>query len=422
MTDSTDPNTSDPRRKKTAREPATIDLKATVVGEGSGQGKDWDRNKGSTQASGEASGTVSGEDTFGPEKTAFGGAGTPPDQGSTDQSSAKARDRFGLLVGAGVVGGLVGAGIVLGVQTLAPVENPRLVQVENRMEAIEKRTQVGVIDDRLLQLEQAVGNLRQSVSNIRQETRRAERQARSALDRPIPVPPPQDNAPVAELENRLAALEAQLQTYNRDSAEAVAAVRQRADEQANKVAALSGQISSNVADQAQAQASVRIALADRLIAALRQGAPYAETLDALRKVENDEARLAPLTAFAKSGAPTAASLAASFKPLAAQIVRENRTATGGWSDWAQRLFDRVVTIRPVDAPNATNAGSLVARIEDALARGDVRAAYAAWETLPEPSRRLSQDWGRLAKQRADADRAADALASDALTAIDRPAQ
>ena len=86
------------------------------------------------------------------------------------------------------------------------------------------------------------------------------------------------------------------------------------------------------------------------------------------------------------------------------------------------MTDRIVTIRPVNEPGSTDVPSLVARIEQALARGNVQDAVAAWDALPEPSRRLSEEWGTRAKARAAADLGAQAIANDALTALNNPTQ
>src|SRR5690606_1658535 len=144
--------------------------------------------------------------------------------------------------------------------------------------------------------------------------------------------------------------------------------------------------------------------------------------EALKRLEDDPGRLAPLESLAGEGAPTAAELARAFEPLSATILRDERAASGSWSDRLLRMAERVVTIKPVNAPDAPGVEGLVGRIDQALARGDVAEAAAAWEALPEPARRLSEDWGRRAQARAEADKAARAVAADALSALNRTTQ
>ena len=49
-------------------------------------------------------------------------------------------------------------------------------------------------------------------------------------------------------------------------------------------------------------------------------------------------------------------------------------------------------------------------------------AAAAWDALPEPARRLSEEWGRQVKAVAQAQQAAQAVAADALATLNRTTQ
>ena len=129
-----------------------------------------------------------------------------------------------------------------------------------------------------------------------------------------------------------------------------------------------------------------------------------------------------LLAVLALGLLPAAALAQDFKPLGAAILRDERAASGDWTDRLLRMADRIVTVRPVNEPGSTSVPALVARIEQSLARGNVMDAVAAWESLPEPSRRISEDWARQAKARAEADRAVQALSTEALAALNTTTQ
>jgi hypothetical protein len=75
-------------------------------------------------------------------------------------------------------------------------------------------------------------------------------------------------------------------------------------------------------------------------------------------------------------------------------------------------------VRAVSDAGGNDAPSLVARIQTALANGSLRDAAAAWDALPEPARRLSDDWGRRLKQRLAAEEAVQKIADRALSALD----
>ncbi|WP_112661815.1 COG4223 family protein [Microvirga flavescens] len=415
MTDFNDSPSASSNGRKPAREPATLDLKATVLDEGASASNAASEGQPVDEPAPFEAGP--GVDAIKDEAKTEGGNGrsTPP------QPPVSRLDRFGPLAGAGILGGLVGAGIVLGVQAVAPIENPSLAQVEKKVEKIAQLTSAGIMEARVAQLEESRRLMAERLRRNQALAGRADQRAVEALSRPLPEPAaPQDNAALEGLSKKLAALEAQVQGGAQSATDTVQALQQRIAEQEKQIAALSGQVSGSVSDAA--EASVKIALAERLNAALRQGAPYADVLTALQKVEKDNARLQALAPFAQGGAPTADSLARSFKPLGTAILQEARGASGSLSDQALRLLDKVVTIRAVNAPDASGVPALVSRIEDALAQGDVVKAVAVWEALPEPSRRLSEEWGRLARQRAQADAAAKAVAADALAGLNRPAR
>jgi hypothetical protein len=61
----------------------------------------------------------------------------------------------------------------------------------------------------------------------------------------------------------------------------------------------------------------------------------------------------------------------------------------------------------------------VARIEDALARGSISDAAAAWESLPDAARQASGEWGQQLKQRAEAEAAARTVAAEAVAALNQ---
>ncbi len=504
MTDSSDPRPPKSSRRKPAREPATIDLKATVVDDRASRldekDQHWDgmapeetvvaeaeRAFDDAAASPEASlDSAAGTDSIGPkvspvEPPAHESVGQeaaqepglkepgsrepasqdrpPPDE--PPPSRPERRTSPAALIGSGLLGGLVGAGLVYGLQTWqqnwqqtsrapAPQNDQRLVQLEQRIGALgqQQASQAPVslqaVEDRIRALEAARGAVDERLQAVQGAAEQAAARAEEALNRqPPPAPPapaPQNDAALAELSGRLSALEGQLQAATQNAAHAgstaqaleqrIAEQDQRAaererriGEQDQRLAALSRQLSDeNRGAEAASQAGIRVILSDRLNEALRNGTPYGEVLEGLRKAGTDAGRLAALEPFAQGGAPTAAALAQGFKPLGAVILRDERAATGDWSERLLRMVDQVVTVRQVNEPGSTGVPSLVARIEQALARGNVAEAAAAWEALPEPARRSTEEWGRQAKAVAGALAASQAIAAGALASLNQTAQ
>jgi hypothetical protein len=128
--------------------------------------------------------------------------------------------------------------------------------------------------------------------------------------------------------------------------------------------------------------------------------------------------LRPVEPYAQSAPPSAAALGQEFKPIGERMIAEGRTPAADWSERVWRMLDRVVTVRAVGDPKASDVGSLVGRIDNALERGAVGDALAAWNALPEPSRRLAPEWGARLQQRAAAEAAAQTIYAEALSALE----
>jgi predicted nucleic acid-binding Zn-ribbon protein len=384
---------------------------------------------------------------------------------------------FGTVLAASLLGGLVGAGAVAAFQVWQAPEtaaDPRIAQLQQQVAGLSGPANLQPLEERLAALSSAQQELNQRVQAVQQTAEQGAARAEEALNRPAPetaAPAASENSQaIAELQNRLGSLENRLQEREQAATGELAAlrqeiegVRQQLGQTASSVQQL-GQVASNVqqmtdrlsalqqqiaqtAESAQAQrgqleqrlggqeqrltelsnqvarggsdvtrAGIRVVLAERLSRALSQGTPYAEVLAALRELDADQARLAALEPFAQEGAPTAAALARQFEPLGDTIIRQSRSGDS-WGDRFLRMADQVVSVRPVDAPGATDAPSLVARIESALEEGRLQDALSAWEALPEPARQDSQDFGQQLQRRAAADESARAIAADAVSAL-----
>lgn len=456
MTDPSNPKAPKNSRKKPAREPATIDLKATVIDDGGQQDKAWDDVRPEETILPEPD--VLAEDTVGsPEATLDSGTNAdsiepgasaeerPPQSEEPSQESGavppgpppapERRTSSTALIGSGLLGGLIGAGLVYGLQVwqrpTSAQEDQRLAQLEQRVNALgQSRPQsvdLSAIEGRLQALESARGPLDQRLQEIQGAADRAAARAEEAFNRPLPQPPaPQNEAALNDLSQRLSALENEVRTNAQNAANASNAVQgldRRIGEQDQRLAALSQQVTqSSKSAEAAGQTGTRVVLAERLNDALRSGTPFADVLEGLKKTGADPERLKALEPFADKGAPTASVMLDSFEPLEAQILRDERAASGEWSDRLLRMMDKVVTVRPVNEPGATGVSATLARIRQALAQGDMGGAAAAWASLPEPARRISEEWGRQITALAGAQQASREISDESLATLNRSTQ
>lgn len=230
---------------------------------------------------------------------------------------------------------------------------------------------------------------------------------------------------IAQTGQRLGALEQRVQSLDlKPLAERVAALDNRVAPVEAKVAEQSSAIDGANARAAQtlaySQATRAAVAADGVLRALANGRAFAGEVATLEAAGVATDALAPLRPYADKGAPTAAALAAQFAPLEEAVVAAS--APPPQASFGDRLLSaagRVVKVRRIGDPAAVDAPSLVARIDEALGRGDVADALAAFTALPEPSRRAAGGFGEALSARARADEAARALARDAYASLGR---
>jgi hypothetical protein len=151
--------------------------------------------------------------------------------------------------------------------------------------------------------------------------------------------------------------------------------------------------------------------------ALQRGVPFTSELTALEALGARPEQVAALKAVADKGAPSAQQLLAAFQPLAVQAARAAQPPATGM----QAVIDSVVRTRAVGSGAADTPDGLISAIETALRAGDASAALAAWGRLPEPSRKTTEAWAALARQRAAAEKNLRDLQDSAVAALRKAA-
>ena len=136
---------------------------------------------------------------------------------------------------------------------------------------------------------------------------------------------------------------------------------------------------------------------------LRAGAGLAPELASLQRLGVDSAALASLQAVV-NGAPTNATLAASFDAIAAKVLAA--TSKGEHGGIAERFLAHIhdlVRVRDLNETPGDDPRALVSQIEASIRRGDIAGALAAFDKLPEPARHAGADWAMQARARQAAD-------------------
>lgn len=249
----------------------------------------------------------------------------------------------------------------------------------------------------------------------------------------------QGKADTGELRGRLDGLDAGLKALQADLGQARGAGQEESKALSGKLDALQQEVQARGkaddqrladlardlkgrADAGSLQAGLRAVAADRIGTALATGAPYADALAALKQLSPDDAAsLAPLDRFAAKGAPTAAALADTFRPIGNRLVAEARArqqremaTTGSITDRLASMAGSIVSVRKADGPSGAGAASpagdpteaAVAKLQSALDRGAIAEAASAFDALPEAARQNAAEFGDTLKARAAAGEAA----------------
>ncbi|AWN38914.1 hypothetical protein DK427_08535 [Methylobacterium radiodurans] len=446
----------------------------------------------------------------------------------TTQAAEPARGGlgFGSVAAAGLLGGVIGAGLLFGADragVLGPRDDGRVAALEQRIAGLAPRDALAALDKRVAGNEAALKPLPEAVKSAEATAKQALAQAGQqggapaegttsaapalpadlvarldSLDQRVSAlqeePGKDGQAEVQAVPNlaalsdrvkaleekaqpqqpdlgeRLTALQTEIETRTKASAEADQTLGQRLDalqqsldervksateavekatqasqqaaeagrsqaqettraleraqqEQAGKIAGLDKALGER-AEAATVRAALRVVVADRVATALATGAPYAEPLTNLRKLDaGDAGRLDALAPFAETGAPSVAQLAAEFRPVGDKAAAARRAAearsvaeSGDIKAKLLSMADSIVQVRRVDAPPPAGAQpgeDPVAKVQAALDRGALQDAVQAFDALPQEAKAEAGAFGEKLKARAAATQAARGLLSDA---------
>ena len=242
--------------------------------------------------------------------------------------------------------------------------------------------------------------------------------------------PPPDLDP---LRKQIAALEARLQTMERQAAplaEAARTVEGRFKGLEERIQPLAGRIdesrTQSEAERKRSEAlaersadAARVSLAQSIGAAIEAGAPFAAQVDALARLGAPAERLTPLREPSQKGVPTARELARAFALLEPAIVTRTENADASVIDRLTSSAMGLVRVRPVGEPTGDAPADIFARMSRALERGDAAGALKDWDKLPDAAKAASAQWAQQARTRVGAEEAARAILSDSTQKLGR---
>jgi hypothetical protein len=146
-------------------------------------------------------------------------------------------------------------------------------------------------------------------------------------------------------------------------------------------------------DQPRDDVEVAVAIASAgLKAAIDRGGPFTAELSTLEGINPEDPAVKELKTFAASGVPSRATLVADFPKVADAILAASRTDDPNQS-FTDRLMSSALSaiqVRPVGEVEGEGPDAVVARMETRITNGDLAAAAAEWDKLPEPAKKASE--------------------------------
>jgi hypothetical protein len=297
------------------------------------------------------------------------------------------------------------------ITTDANRESTAVAALEKRISALESSagaSNAADLDKRVTTLEAAsAGN--SAVGDATQRLAAQTKDLRADIDA--------DKSALPELSARVAKLESDAPKANSAGPD-LAALASRVDKVEGALAAPKTETRVAAEKPAAADNATTIAIiAEVAEERLRSGAGFASELAALQRLGVDPAALAPLQAVV-NGAPTNGALAASFTAMAQHVLAATSPPEqGSVTDRFIAHLHSLVKVRELNETAGDDPQALVSQIEAGSRRGDIGAALASFDKLPEAARKAAGDWPTLARARQAAEVALQSIREGAVAQL-----
>jgi hypothetical protein len=313
-----------------------------------------------------------------------------------------------------LTGGIIGAVLALagayGLQTsgVLPDQNQAASAVSDRLSALEATIASGTSSEgeQVAALSAEVTALKDSVAALSQAAGNSSVADRvTALEQTASLATPATNgADLTALASRLATLESK--TSDGSLNEALTTTKNALATEINslksEVAALQTQMTERASEPGLAAAVAATALR----AAVDRGGDFGAELENLAAVQPDAPAIAALRSFAASGVPTRQDLTAEFE-TAAQVMMAASEPVDPNATMFTKLMDSakgLVKVRPIGSLEGDTAAARIARMGEAMAKGDDASVATEFAALPASSRDAGAAFMARFNARAEADR------------------
>jgi hypothetical protein len=313
-----------------------------------------------------------------------------------------------------LTGGLIGAVLALagayGLQTggVLPAQNQTDSTVSDRLSTLESNIASGTSSEgeKVAALVAEIAALKDSVAALSQAAGNSSVADRvTALEQSASLEVPATNgADMTALASRLATLESK--TGSGTGSEALTTMRNAFATEMNGLKSDIAALKSDIATRASEPGLAAAVAATALRAAVDRGGAFGAELENLAAVAPDAPAIAALRGFAASGVPTRQDLIVEFETAAqammaaSEPVDPNATMFTKLMDSAKGL----VKVRPIGSIEGDTAAARIARISEALAKGDDATIATEFAALPASSRTAGAGFMGRFNARAEADK------------------
>ena len=215
----------------------------------------------------------------------------------------------------------------------------------------------------------------------------------------------------------LTSLSAELTAATEESRKSLDALKAEAGELTQRLAA----VESTMGDATAREMAARAVAVSALKTAVDAGKPFETELAALRASLPEGADIALLESHAAHGIAPQQKLMAEFAPVARAIhatfakPAEDGSILGSLTSSAASIF----TVRGPGDASGQGPEAALRRMENAVSAGDLPAALAAYDELPEAGKAAGADWAASARARVAVDELTEKTSKDVLSSLAR---
>lgn len=215
----------------------------------------------------------------------------------------------------------------------------------------------------------------------------------------------------------LTSLSAELIAATEGSRKSLDALKAEAGELTQRLAA----VESTMGDATAREMAARAVAVSALKTAVDAGKPFETELAALRASLPEGADIALLESHAAQGIAPQQKLMAEFAPVARAIhatfakPAEDGSILGSLTSSAASIF----TVRGPGDASGQGPEAALRRMENAVSAGDLPAALAAYDELPEAGKATGADWAASARARVAVDELTEKTSKDVLSSLAR---